>query len=195
MAQLVQAVKSILYFVILIAFTEIIMPNARYKKYIKMVMGMILILMILTPLAGFLGGKGVGFSFGGALAGFRAAESSVGADEVELEMDTYWQALLKSAFDERVKAQGSSLAKDEGFDLLDARVATNADMSQITRIDAKVRETDPAQPGKKGFIRIEPVVIGSGSQADAVKTDQLKKTVSDFYNVPAEYIYIILIPD
>ena len=190
MAQLFQAVKSILYFVILIAFTEIIMPNVRYKKYIKMVMGMILILMILTPLASFLGGRGAGFDYADAFAGsLRAAENSHGADQREL--DAQWRSMLKSAFDEQVKAQLSSFARGEGFELIEARVETDAGMSQITRIDATVRETSPARPEKKGIIRIEPVIIGDGSRPDNADTaDRLKKTVSDFYKIPADSIHI-----
>jgi len=188
---LAQSVKSILYFVILIAFTDIIMPNARYKKYIKMVMGLILILMILTPLAGFLGGKGLGAAgYSGALAGLRAAESSAGA--AGAEPDAEWRAMLKTAFDEQVKAQLRGLAADEGLELLDASVGTNADITQITRVDAVVREAEPENGGsaRKPFIRIEPVTVGGAQAGGDAKVEALKKSVSDFYKIAANNIYI-----
>lgn len=192
MAQLAQSVKSILYFVILIAFTEIIMPNVRYKKYIKMVMGMILILMVLTPLAGLLAGKGVNYSFDGALSGLQAAENSSVPGDDGAGVDTQWNDMLKSAFDEQVKAQISDMAASAGFSLVDARITTNPDMSAITGVDMTVTAMVPAQPTQRPFIRIEPVTVGNDGQAGDTgpETDTLKKSISDFYKLAADNINI-----
>ena len=47
-------IKNILVFIILITFVGIILPSNKYKEYINTVLGLILIIMTLTPINGML---------------------------------------------------------------------------------------------------------------------------------------------
>ena len=50
-------VKNIIYIIIFIVFLEILLPNNSMRKYVKMVAGLLIILVILTPITGLMNKK------------------------------------------------------------------------------------------------------------------------------------------
>ena len=53
MEGVVSWVKSIAYYVILVSLFQGILPDNRYKKYVQLFTGMVLTLLVLSPVLGF----------------------------------------------------------------------------------------------------------------------------------------------
>jgi len=107
MEQLLAWVKKLAVFMILCSYMEHLIPS-QYKRYFHMCTGLILILMISTPLLRIVRG-GMGSEVICILENLRTSSKEYQADyALEQEYRDYYMAQYKSAVTEQIEAQARS---------------------------------------------------------------------------------------
>lgn len=186
-----QYARNITYYLLFAALLGMAAPNDKYKKYIALVSGFILICLILQPLKPLLsGGIPVTELFARIVPvpQAAAAESGEGAS-FETTYEQWRYETLKSAFEEQLDTQLSELLSHNGYELEEAEYECADDFSRIQRISVTVT-AKPDTETRKPFIRIEPVRISAGEGDESDESDAVKKVISDFYGLPSEHIHV-----
>ncbi len=191
-------VRNILYFVIFMAFADIFLPNKRYKPYISVVMGLVLISLAVKPVSALLGtyvGGNVGRNF--LPINKLLAVSNEWQDDSDYALKQ--REALKGAFDAQIRSQLEAIvAREKKYRLSDFRVTTSDDMSDITSISITIEEGVAEKTGR-ALIRVEPVMIApiGATRVQTVRDDtdepeikKIKNNISDFYNLSAANINI-----
>jgi hypothetical protein len=207
-------IKNIAIFLIFTAFANIMIPSAKYKQYVNLALGFVMIFLLLTPLRaliGAVGGDDIGAMFTGFSNRFETAVTKPG--DVE-KLEGAQDALILSAFKESILSQIETLVAEEGTFIYQSADIT-ADESdehfgeiQAIRLTLRKKTAEEraagARPTAKPLIRIEPVAIDTQSifstkyepeGADAEESDEIKnikKLLSDFYNLSHDNIYITI---
>lgn len=182
-------IKSIASFLIFSAFVGMILPGEKYKNYINLILGLILILNILKPLAG---KNDWSLIIPNGLPEFEAV-----AEQAELsDYEEVREQLISELYKSRLSDQIVALIESEtDWRVLEADAEVRSDTGeplQITLLlSSEEREHQPSS-----FIRIEEVNLTDGNhdEAEAAITgkeeENIKKIVSDFYNLSVDNIHI-----
>ena len=208
-------IRNIMYLVIFMTFVGIISPGGSYKKYIDIVLGLVLIIVIISPVAAFLGGRGGGAVAGEAVARILEGSEIAGLTEYDEAfflgqrdriLGEHVNAIIRTQLDALLEGTPFSIylseanfAADTGA-LIDLRLAVLADENFN---DTSARGDTPQVFAGRPFIRVERVEVSlretRRSQVDMgrasdVPDDEslqlLKRTISDFYNIDVDNIYI-----
>lgn len=195
-------IRDIAVFLIFISFVDIIVPQKKYKEYINLMLAFILIFIVVSPLNSFLG-------FFGENNGSLFADETINYNRSLLQKEgAYYEEAQKAAVlaqysDElllqlkRMVESGGQFTFEQGEFSLDS---TDESFGEIKTISVTVTEVAP-KPTKKPFIRIEPVKVKVNKQEAQdetppnVETSQikdLKKSISDFYHILDEHIYVYI---
>ncbi len=126
--------KKIILLVLLAAFLDLILPNTTLQRYVKMVMGLILLLTIISPV----------FSL-----------FSLSQDELALRLDRYQQELNKPAAVEWKRVTDKLLGQqdEQVTDYVQSQIETAVKTRvkeeygmDVQRVVIKVNNQDPSQP-------------------------------------------------
>ncbi len=183
-------IRSIGFFLIFITFIGIILPGSKFKNYINLILGLVLIIIILNPLTLILRAAD-----NKELNAFNLLPDTFNSITYQEEGEYYSQKqreLIEANLNHQLKPQISGLLEAEGYEVTDVTATLNDDLSQIASLTLSLTQLEE----KKGFIRIEkiePVNINvKGEAAEKIDSEEifLKNIISDFYNLPEENIYI-----
>ncbi|MDR1538651.1 MAG: stage III sporulation protein AF [Clostridiales bacterium] len=198
--------RNLSYFLIFFAFAGIILPSEKYKKYINLCMGIVLIVIMMEPIARLFSIQEIPiYEFFAGLAqeslpsesppysrSSSSDSSSIsGFDDAQNPYDEMQRQLIKQSFDAQAKSQVSRMIEKEGFEVASVEVSSSPDLSSITGIDAVVRRK--LASGKRPFIYVEPVKPRIGAVEESGEPEEIKRiknTISDFYNMSADNINI-----
>ncbi|MCL2364702.1 MAG: stage III sporulation protein AF [Defluviitaleaceae bacterium] len=183
MQSLFAHITNITYYLLLAAAAHMLAPAGKYRKFVSLVTGFVLIAVILSPL------RSIGRDFD--VADFF---NSISAGEAPFSADTGGHEGLRhewlaAAFDEQLTAQLAHLLAREGIALHEAAFSHNEDFSRILSAELVVSRDSAA---RVPFIRIEPVQVGRGQAADDDPlATEVKNLVADFYGIPHAHIDVI----
>ncbi|MCL2197762.1 MAG: stage III sporulation protein AF [Defluviitaleaceae bacterium] len=187
--------QNITYYLVFATVIGIFAPSGKYKKFVSLVLGFVLLLLMIQPLAGFFNGRDVpvtqwfaGFSGDGGIA--RAGVDSAYAD--------WWDGHLRVAFEAQLDAQISRLLEGEGFEVYSTAFTYTDDFGELNSIRVSVsrREKTDDDTGRIPFIRIQTpqvriIQIGEpASDKNCPDSALIKNLISDFYNLPTSHIYV-----
>ena len=169
-------VSHITYYLVFMALVGVIAPSGNYKKYIALIMGVVLIGIVLSPLE---------------WDEIPVTElfAQIIPEPVGAEGFTDWQhEQVQTAFHGQLHLQAETLLARNGFDLISSEWETSADFSQIERVTLTVQSKLPT-PTRTPFIRVEPIRI---SNEPATEEDALpiKTLIADFYNMSMDNIHV-----
>ena len=202
-------IRNIMYLVIFMTFVGIISPGGSYKKYIDMVLGLVLIIVIISPVASFLGRGAAGA--GEAIARILdASEIAALTDYDEAFFLGQRERILGEHVNAIIRAQLDALLTGTPFSVYqsEARFATDTGALVDLRLDVVRDEDSGAEAGTAGtpgayagyrFIRVQRVEVSlresrlrqSAAAESADESIQLlKRTISDFYNIDPDNIHI-----
>jgi len=175
--------RNITYYLIFASVVGIFAPAGKYKKFVSLVLGFVLLVLMLQPLAGL--GREIPITewFTGVILGETA--------QVDAETSfTQWRdSYLSEAFEAQLEAQLRQLLINDGFTVHSAEFTYSNDFSQITSVHVNVSRTET--PQRVPFIRIQPVRVGqSTSEPECPTTSAAKTLISQFYNLPEANIYV-----
>ena len=186
--------RNISYYLVFMALVGVIAPSGNYKKYISLMMGIMLIGIVINPITMLLGREAVPMTqiFGNIMPNMPAA-ASLSASQYGGGLD--WQRdYLREAFHAQLTAQTDSLLARNNFELVSADWNCAEDFSYIRSVSLQLRVIEAA-PTPRPFIRVEPVRIApyqALEEDDEVSQKVLmaKKLISDFYDMREDNIHI-----
>ena len=197
MAAFFEFLRNITYYLVFMTVVGVIAPSGSYKKYIALVMGVILIGIILNPVTMLIGGDELPVT---EIFGNIIPTSPHGADF------DWQQDYLREVFHSRLTAQTSLLLSGNNFELVVAEWETAADFTYVRGLSLKVRAVAAdTGPERVPFIRIEPVRIApyqpfhpeetAEDPEEAEKIRAIKKLISDFYDIPTDNIHVEILKE
>jgi stage III sporulation protein AF len=172
--------KNVAVFFIFATLIGIISPSSKYKNYINLIMGFILMFIVLKPVANLLAQNSLDSIFLRASLGLDrnmlSAEKMISEDEIILDV---YEEGMKEQIKQTIDARGE-------FETLSVSVEideSEENFGAIKKIYLEVQRT----PKKPGLIRIEPIKRKE-TQDDG--TDGLKNFLAGFYNMSVDNINI-----
>ena len=182
-------ISNIIYYLIFASVAGIFAPAGKYRKFVSLVLGFVMLLLIIQPLAGIFGDVPVTDWFASAMP---VPAMHAGDESAYAEM---WDNHLRSSFESQLEAQLSRMLSSNGFVLHRADFSYSADFSRITAVRVSVSEKDEPEQGRIPFIRIvppeiRPVQIGEVAEEISPQVQTVRNLISEFYNLAAQHIYV-----
>jgi len=195
-------VKSIVYFLVLISIINNLIGSSSYKKYINLVSGMILIILVVGPILKIFDiDKKIDYYFDKNT--FMVDSQDINNDLIKIE-----QSQMKSIIEEyklEIKNNAARLLEKEDLYIASFNVRVNEDESsnsfgQIEEIDivaAYTYQEESKLIDKIDKVEIEKIEISDDVKEEDELTDNLSETeiyiknlLADFYNVDFDNINI-----
>lgn len=181
-------IRNIAVFMIFVSLVDLIIPNSNYKGYIHLVSGFVLILIMVEP---------IGFLFANTRDPF---QMSIQANrDIIMREQEYYEERQRDIVLNTHRAQLENhlqrlVSNDSHYEFESGNIIVSnniEDFGSIERIDLVVSEREYQQI-RRPFIRIERIDITAQESVPekTVELKNLKKVISDFYNLSEENIYI-----
>ncbi|MCL2528132.1 MAG: stage III sporulation protein AF [Defluviitaleaceae bacterium] len=175
--------RNITYFLLFAALVGFIAPTGKYRKFVSLVMGFILLVMLLQPIRHFTGGDiPVNQWFAGILP--EAADTST-------TYHTWRDTHLAAAFEAQLSIQIEGLLARNNITVHGASFTYSQDFGHITSVRVGVSRQE--EPRRVPFIRIEPVQINRDTPQEDPLVNEVKNLISGFYNLPDTHIYVEIV--
>lgn len=192
-------VRSIAVFLILLSFIRILMPHDKYKCYIDLLLGLIIISVVVSPLAQLMQNKSKPLD-----ALLPALNYKINSYEIKNEeyiRETQNKLILSTYTDELKKQVRDLVDSSTAYSLEDAEFDIGQDkddFGDVLSIHVLLSEKDAeAAAYEASFIRVDGVKVRIPNQTAPEGTFdtneeimRIKNLVSSFYNLSADNIYI-----
>jgi len=176
--------RNITYYLLFASMVGLVAPAGKYKKFVSLVMGLVLLALMVQPLGALFGSHGLPVTEW--FSGLVAAESPQ-------EDGTYqaWRdAHLTAAFHDQLSAQLEGLLGANGITIHEAGFTHAEDFSRITSVWVRVSRKDEEER-RVPFIRIEPVQITRPEETEENPLKaEVRNLISGFYNLPDTHIHV-----
>ncbi|AEF94959.1 Sporulation stage III protein AF [Desulfotomaculum nigrificans CO-1-SRB] len=200
-------VQVLVVIIVLAVFLEMLLPNNQMHSYVKMVMGLMVVVLVLETAAGLIKQD---FKLEvPVLSRTSAGVDKILADGQKLAGDQKQQALAE--YRRGIEKQVLALAKlNHGLNVTGAQVKVSSDPADgdYGRLIGIVLEVTPDQAaGNEGDANsVRPVqqvevTVGAvdpanqspaGKSLDSKKAKELAQTVANFYNLPVDRVQVVL---
>jgi len=162
-------------------------PTGKYKKFVSLVMGFILLSMMIQPLAHFTTQMPVTDWFG-------ALAPTDGTNDWENSYEQWRHTYFRTAFEAQLTTQLTTLLAQNNFAVHDASFTFADDFSAIYTAHVTISKREEA-PQRVPFIRIQPVEVTRASHSQEIEVPcptatAAKNLISQFYNLPLTHIYV-----
>jgi hypothetical protein len=187
-------IGNITYYLIFASVAGMFAPVGKYKKFVSLVLGFVLLLLIVQPLAGFFGQDiPVQEWFADAIPiNFPVTQNGTAIYE------QWWDEHLRGSFEAQLEAQVTRLLNANNFAVNAAEFSYSADFSNLTEVRVSVTPHyfPRGEGGRVPFIRIQPpqispIRIGETPTPETCPySETVKNLISQFYNLPTSHIYV-----
>lgn len=199
--------KNIVYVIIFVTFLEILLPNNSMRKYIRVVAGLFIIVVILTPITQLFDQN---VKIQDALSKFYVEMEQIDIknqkETLKEEQNEMTMKLYKEKIENQIKTQLEESIREIDVDVkVDVFTKPKEEnFSQIKKVGIYVdKKKSQENENEEPFIEpIKRVEIGSNDRKSIKKEQEVETTISseqerkikeiilDFYNVPLENISI-----
>ena len=150
-------IENIVGLMIVTALAEMIMPESSFKKYARLITGLVIVVAVTEPVVELIYGKGFDFSF----------------EEVYLSQNDYKQReIVNGIFIDEIKKDCMIYAEKNGIEISD--IKTENGNERIDEIEIYIKPDHSCIKSVKGFDE-EGAVCEECDNAAAAMTDELKK--------------------
>jgi len=203
MEQVYTWVKNIVAFLLLVILIDQILPSSNYKKYIKVSVGLVMILLVFTPVLNLLN-KGDSMDYYFNLENFKISSSDLNYDS---EMaGAQKNEFIVSQYKETLIEQMKELVSGEDYQVksIDVEIEEDYDSEDFGRINSISITLTHTETTDETFTNIEINEItfeetGTSSESEASLSDnkkneislELKNTLTGYYGVDMNNISIL----
>jgi energy-coupling factor transporter transmembrane protein EcfT len=165
-------------------------PAGKYRKFVSLVLGFVLLLLMIQPLAGFFRGRDIPVT-----QWFAGISDGGGSLRGEFDYSMWWDNYFSQAFETQLETQLTRLLAENGFAVYSAEFSF-ADDFEIAAIHVGVSRTEKPEAGRVPFIRIQPpqirpIQIGETPSAESCPDSlAVKNLISEFYSLPLTHIHV-----
>lgn len=175
-------IRNIIIFLLFVSFIQIIMPNEKYKNYLQLVLGMILIFIMIKPAKDL-------------FKNFQKIDLEKGYNETFLLEDNkekytkIHNDMVYNLLEENIKLQIEQIISDKyKINSIDIKLQEDKYYNVvITKIDlnlSKVEDKIYVKPFSKQNINVE--------ESNKIEENNIKKIISNFYNLSLDNIFITI---
>ena len=184
----VEWMKEIAIFYVIGTFIMNLIHDEKYVKYVKLFLGVIMIILIITPVGKFLGLDGSFIRQWKFNSGIAMSNELV--EELKNTDEKRQQAIL-SEYYELVKTDIAEYTESLGVYLTEASFVLNLDSSSETygtfeKMDIYVSRTKNGI----GNIYVDEIIIGTNNPSEDIVAIEIKKYIEEVYNVKKSNINV-----
>ena len=132
--EIYQRMKNLAFFHVLTTAILHILPDKRYEQYVRLFMGLLLILLICTPVFAVVGKSQE------LLEGFRENYSQEEQDRMEAEAQGIRETFLKEAYESELKKQVEEILNEQKIFCREIEVDMEKNLRVIIRLSEKITE-------------------------------------------------------
>ncbi len=182
MSVIYEWVKNIIVFYIIMTAVMHLLPKSNYQKYVRFFCGLLLIVMVLTPVLEILFHPDYLLN----KISYQSFWQEMEAAKLDVEgMEEVQSQTFKQEYEKAIGKDISALAEGKGIVVEQMTVELSEDYS-LKEIAMSVRFGDEQQG-----IRIEKITLKDNSK-EYPKVLELKKEIMEFYQVTANRIQIVV---
>jgi stage III sporulation protein AF len=200
-------VQNLIVIAVLAVFLEMLLPASPLRSYVKMVMGLLIIVAVLQTAGNVISGDWLA-----GLPEFSVPENKAGTgmDEIIEDGKKLTEINTARAVEEYRRGLSRQISALAGLDgniaVLGADVVVQEDSSaqdfgQVKEVTLLVGSQNAASKGDIVVQPVEPVTVGPSAPAGAAdggvpselspSVEKLSSTVANFYNLPPERVKVI----
>ncbi|MCL2399240.1 MAG: stage III sporulation protein AF [Defluviitaleaceae bacterium] len=193
MSAFFEYISHITYYLIFMAIVGVVAPSGNYKKYIALVMGIMLIGIVVGPVTGLFTRDTIPVTE--LFANIMPIPMFDSGLDVNRSNHANWQyEQVKIAFHSQLTSQVKTLLMRNGYEIISAEWVTSEDFTYINQLFLQVKIIETA-PTPVPFIRVAPVRVAPYQPLDETEENaeeimEIKKLVSDFYNMSMDNIHV-----
>lgn len=181
-------IKSIVFYLILITAVINVLPDNGYKKYVKLFTGMMLVVLLISPLAKLLNFEDtLNFQYDSELYKQELTRLQNGNKYLE----TAQTSQLVAAYESEIKQNVKQIVANEGLypSTIDIRMNEDPDSEAFGTVE-EINILASYQE-KSSSVHIDPIEIGKERDyLDSYEAVNIKNEIEDFYNISASNINI-----
>lgn len=129
-----QWMKNLAFFHVLTTAVLHILPDKRYEQYIRLFMGLLLVLLICTPVFAIAGKSEV------LLEEFRKNYGKEEQERMETEAEGIREVFLKNVYEEELKKQVQKILRQEGVDFSEIDVDMGKTFQVVIKLSGMITE-------------------------------------------------------
>ena len=200
MKMLLEYIRNIGYFLILMSLVSNVMPDNSYKKYCRMFCGLILMVLVINPFYNLL-------NLDGDLSdAFANASYKSQVEDLENQLinnDSSMKGRIIEEYEQLIMDECQGIAADEGLYILDVKVdileeedmtLTGINMTVTTDVDRYLEEQEKKNDNvnREYKINIDKIEVGDneGVEIENKAADSLDPMVISFVNRVGEFLKI-----
>lgn len=176
-------IRNIIIFLLFTSFLQIIMPNDRYKNYIQLVLGMILIFIMIKPAKDlFKNFEKIDFN--------KSYEETFITEYDEQKYVEIHNEMVYGLFEENIKAQIEKIIGNK-YKINSIEIKLEEDKYYnvvVTQINLILSKKEISKIYVRPFYETNENV----EEATNVEENNIKKIISDFYNLNLDNIFITI---
>lgn len=168
MSQVLNWVWRIAVFYLLMTVTEQLLPSEKYRKYVRLYLGVVFLLLVLSPAASLAGLK-EDLTEAMEQAGRQAAR-----DELRIEQEAGNEAryrVILSEYREWIRTQTAQLVSEEGYSLEDLEVDFEEDPEAETFGRIREMRLTVAQVPETGMVRAGETDLSGHPVMEKIRAD------------------------
>lgn len=174
MEYIINYAKDIVLVLLFFSFVKMFLSNKNYMKYIDVVLGFLLILVLLQPISKIINLEIIDFSI--------TEEKKVNVDEYIALGENY----VNTISDETIKNQVEELLENYDYQVLDISISINEEY-KLENINIILKEKEVSN------IKIDPITIeGDGVVVESLEILEIKNLIKDFYNLSLSHINVYI---
>ncbi|MCL2572890.1 MAG: stage III sporulation protein AF [Defluviitaleaceae bacterium] len=176
-------IRNITYYLLFAALVGFIAPSGKYKKFVSLVMGLILLVLMIQPLRSF------------SITDIPVTDWFTGiTSQTHISDYTYttWRdQSLSTAFEAQLTTQVEGLLRGNNIEVHSVSFTYTEDFSRITSVRVRVSREEEVR--RVPFIRIEPIQINKDDPPESPLAEEVKNLISGFYNLPLSHIHVEIV--
>ena len=201
-------VRNIAVFLLFMSFIGIITPNSKYKSYINLVLGFMLIFVMLAPISSVIASSSLNFD---DIFANLESEISAGGDDVLARQEFYessQRAIILSTFKRNLIEQVENIVTEHEFHPVSVSIDINDEVENFG--DIRSMHIHMSRKNKEeivsSIIQVERIRIDTGNTTPestnessqlrelnySEEIENLKNYISSFYNLSVSNIHITI---
>ena len=187
-----EVVRNIVVLIILITVLDLVLPRSDFKPFVNMVVGLVLMLMLLSPLRSLLNLPGVLDPVWEMQ--LSVSQSDIDARQALLEQMN-WELTL-ARFRDLVSEKISSVLAEHGLEVMELTLLLEEDTNHLEFGQPQQIKVlaQPGQPVQGDIERVEKVRIDLGGNTaavpESVRASRIEQRLGDILGVTAEKIEV-----
>lgn len=185
---LLSIVKKVVMFCLISFVILELAPKEEYKKYLNLFTGMVLILLIISPVYELFTGK---IPVTDELQKYYLKNELKDMDIYFGEYDKMRVDAVTGEYRKQIEAHIGEIVKQNRMAVEEVLVSLNTDVESENFLQVEAVTVKVSPKYRHESLKIQEIVMEQNESAESLSEIEIKKTISQFYNVETDNINII----